>query len=74
MWSTNMEVASLGREGDTINAIILNIIADGQKYFMCPVDGDLIFYIEKILPALVNIMSRNIHHLTPKYVTLFGCS
>lgn len=51
---SHVEVASLGRVGDTVNAVVLDVRETGT-YMMAPFDFELQTHITQVMPKLVNI-------------------
>lgn len=51
----DIEVASLGRIGDTVDALVLFVREDDRtKYMMSPLDFELITHVFEVMPAMVN--------------------
>lgn len=51
----DIEVASLGRVGDTVDALVLFLREDDRtKYIMGPLDFELITHVSEVMPVMVN--------------------
>lgn len=49
----DLETATLGKVGDTVEAVLLHTENVGVTYFMCPMDLEMARYVEDILPGQV---------------------
>lgn len=76
----NIEFASLGQVGDTLDAVILDIPKenDGTRYMMCPNNIELYTYISEVMPKLVKELFTFLHNMqicdTYAIIFSFCCS
>lgn len=51
----DLETASLGKEGETVTAVVLHTQDMGLTYFLCPMDIEMISHVSDILPGQVRL-------------------
>lgn len=52
---SDIKIASLGRVGDTVEALLLYVREDNRTtYMMSPFDMELITHVFDVMPAMVN--------------------
>lgn len=54
----DIQVANLGRVGDTVDALVLFVEEKDMTLMLSPYDADLINHISEVMPALVNIVLK----------------
>ncbi|XP_033208839.1 uncharacterized protein LOC117167777 [Belonocnema kinseyi] len=67
----DLETATLGKVGDTVEAVILHTENVGFTYFMCPMDFEMARYVENILPVQIEeYVAKTPEHYIPRDLEL----
>ncbi|XP_033208088.1 uncharacterized protein LOC117167339 [Belonocnema kinseyi] len=67
----DLETASLGKEGETVTAVVLHTQDTGLTYFLCPMDIEMISHVSDILPGQIEkYASSTKEHYIPRDLEL----